>query len=72
MSDIPPIAYDALYYERTVRSVANFTRRDAEEFLALAAEIRPTARSSASARDANDGCCASARRGAWRGGAGDG
>jgi propanol-preferring alcohol dehydrogenase len=39
MSDIPPIAYDALYYERTVRSVTNFTRRDAEEFLALAAEI---------------------------------
>jgi propanol-preferring alcohol dehydrogenase len=39
MSDIPPLRYAALYHERTVRSVANFTRRDAEEFLALAAEI---------------------------------
>jgi propanol-preferring alcohol dehydrogenase len=39
MTDIPRIAYDALYHERTIRSVANFTRRDAEEFLALAAEI---------------------------------
>jgi propanol-preferring alcohol dehydrogenase len=39
MSPIPSFSYDALYWERTVRSVANFTRRDAEEFLALAAEI---------------------------------
>jgi propanol-preferring alcohol dehydrogenase len=39
MSDIPPLRYDALYHERTVRSVANFTRRDADEFLHLAAEI---------------------------------
>ena len=31
--------YDVLYHERTVRSVANYTRRDADEFLALAAEI---------------------------------
>jgi propanol-preferring alcohol dehydrogenase len=39
MSDIPSFPYDALYWERTLRSVANFTRRDAEEFLALAAAI---------------------------------
>jgi len=39
MSPIPSFSYDALYHERTVRSVANFTRRDAEDFLALAAEI---------------------------------
>ena len=39
MSDIPPIPYDVLYHERTVKSVANYTRRDADEFLALAAEI---------------------------------
>jgi propanol-preferring alcohol dehydrogenase len=38
-SDIPSFPYDSLYWERTVRSVANFTREDAREFLALAAEI---------------------------------
>ncbi len=39
MSPIPSFAYGLLYRERTVRSVTNYTRRDAEEFLALAAEI---------------------------------
>ena len=39
MSDVPPLAYADLYWERTVRSVANFTRQDAREFLSLAAEI---------------------------------
>ncbi len=39
MTAIPSFSYDALYHERVVRSVANFPRRDAEEFLALAAEI---------------------------------
>jgi propanol-preferring alcohol dehydrogenase len=43
MSDIPSLPYDALYWERTLRSVANFNRRDAEEFLALASEIPVTA-----------------------------
>jgi propanol-preferring alcohol dehydrogenase len=28
-----------LYHERAIRSVANFTRRDAEEFLGLAASV---------------------------------
>lgn len=37
MSDIPQFPYNDLYYERTVRSVANATRRDAHEFLDLAA-----------------------------------
>jgi alcohol dehydrogenase, propanol-preferring len=36
---IPPFSYDLLYWERSLRSVANFTRRDAREFLDLAAEI---------------------------------
>ena len=36
MSDIPSFPYDILWGERTVRSVANLTRRDAEEFLAFA------------------------------------
>jgi propanol-preferring alcohol dehydrogenase len=39
MSDIPSFAYDLLYQERMIRSVANNTRRDGEEFLRLAAEI---------------------------------
>jgi propanol-preferring alcohol dehydrogenase len=36
MSDIPSFPYSLLWEERVVRSVANLTRRDAEEFLALA------------------------------------
>jgi alcohol dehydrogenase, propanol-preferring len=39
MSDIPSFSYDLLYEERMIRSVANNTRRDGEEFLALAAKI---------------------------------
>ena len=40
MSPIPELDYDRLlYWERTVRSVANFARQDAEELLQLAAEI---------------------------------
>ncbi len=39
MSDIPAFPYRILWGERMVRSVANLTRRDAEEFLALAPKI---------------------------------
>ncbi len=39
MSDIPSFSYDLLWGERTVRSVANLTRRDGTEFLALAHRI---------------------------------
>ncbi len=39
MSPIPELPYDLLYGERTVRSVANSTRKDAAELLRLAAEI---------------------------------
>jgi propanol-preferring alcohol dehydrogenase len=38
MSDIPSFPYCILWEERVLRSVANLTRRDAEEFLALAPE----------------------------------
>jgi propanol-preferring alcohol dehydrogenase len=38
MSDIPSFPYRLLWEERTIRSVANLTRHDAREFLALAAE----------------------------------
>ena len=40
MSDIPAFPYDILWGERVVRSVANLTRRDGEEFLALAPPSR--------------------------------
>ncbi len=47
MSDIPSFPYELLWGERQLRSVANLTRRDGEEFLALAprvpvrTEVRP-------------------------------
>ncbi|MDI5984151.1 zinc-dependent alcohol dehydrogenase family protein [Halomonas sp. M4R5S39] len=39
MSDIPSFPYRLLWEERSVKSVANLTRRDGEEFLALAPEV---------------------------------
>lgn len=39
MSDIPSFPYEILWHERTVCSVANLTRRDAEDFLALAPRV---------------------------------
>jgi propanol-preferring alcohol dehydrogenase len=42
MSDIPAFPYDLLWRERTMRSVANLTRRDGEEFMALAPTVPVT------------------------------
>jgi alcohol dehydrogenase, propanol-preferring len=39
MSDIPAFPYDLLWQERTLCSVANLTRRDGEEFFALAPRV---------------------------------
>jgi alcohol dehydrogenase, propanol-preferring len=39
MSDIPQFPYELLWGERLVRSVANLTRADGEEFLALAPQV---------------------------------
>ena len=39
MSDIPGFPYSHLWEERSIRSVANLTRRDGEEFLALAPQV---------------------------------
>jgi propanol-preferring alcohol dehydrogenase len=46
MSTIPAFPYDLLWHERSVRSVANMTRADADEFMALAADagVRTTYR----------------------------
>ena len=39
MNDIPSFPYELLWQERQIRSVANLTRRDAQEFLALAPRV---------------------------------
>jgi propanol-preferring alcohol dehydrogenase len=39
MSDIPSFKYELLWHERTIRSVANLTRADGREFLALAPRV---------------------------------
>jgi propanol-preferring alcohol dehydrogenase len=39
MSDIPALPYELLWGERVLRSVANLTRADAEEFMALAPSV---------------------------------
>ena len=39
MSDIPSFPYHLLWDERQVRSVANLTRQDGEEFLAIAPKV---------------------------------
>ena len=39
MSDIPSFAYSLLWEERAIRSVANLTRRDGHEFMAIAGQV---------------------------------
>jgi propanol-preferring alcohol dehydrogenase len=39
MTDIPSFPYEILWGERSLRSVANLTRQDAEEFMALAPQV---------------------------------
>jgi propanol-preferring alcohol dehydrogenase len=39
MSDIPSFPYQILWEERIVRSVANLTRKDGEELLAIAPKV---------------------------------
>ena len=39
MSDIPSFPYEILWMERSIKSVANLTRQDGEEFLALAPKV---------------------------------
>jgi len=39
MSDIPRFPYALLWPERTIRAIANLTRKDAEDFMAVAAEL---------------------------------
>jgi propanol-preferring alcohol dehydrogenase len=46
MSAIPSFPYDIMWGERVVRSVANLTRRDGEEFLELAPKVPVRTRTS--------------------------
>jgi len=39
MTDIPSFPYHLLWEERTIRSVANLTRQDGEEFLEIAPQV---------------------------------
>ncbi len=63
MSDIPSFPYAILWGERTVRSVANLTRRDGEDFLAIAPrvpvrteiEVYPLARANEALADLRSG-----------------
>jgi propanol-preferring alcohol dehydrogenase len=55
MSDIPSFPYERLWGERAIRSVANLTRSDGEEFLALAPTVPVrTEIETFSLEDAND------------------
>jgi alcohol dehydrogenase, propanol-preferring len=69
MSDIPSFPYRLLWEERTLGSVANLTRRDGEEFMALAPRIPVrTEIASYPLEDANR-ALEDLRRGAFRGAA---
>ena len=64
MSDIPAFPYELLWGERTIRSVANLTRRDGEAFMQLApgCPCRPRSRCSRwRRRGARSRLCAQAR-----------
>jgi propanol-preferring alcohol dehydrogenase len=69
MSPIPSFDYEALYGERVVRSVMNYTRRDADEFLALAAAIPVRAQTEVHALDDANAALLRVKRGQVRGAA---
>jgi len=69
MSDIPSFPYRTLWEERVLRSVANLTRRDAEEFLALAAETPIRTHTEPFALDSANEALAKLRAGALQGAA---
>jgi propanol-preferring alcohol dehydrogenase len=63
MSDIPSFPYRLLWGERSVRSVANLTRRDAADFLTLAATIPLAVHAQRYALDAANAALADLRAG---------
>ncbi len=68
-SDIPSFPYERLYWERVVRSVANFTRADARAFLALAEEARLRVETEVFPLDAANDALVHLKRGEVRGAA---
>ncbi len=69
MSDIPSFPYEILWGERVLRSVANLTRRDAEEFLRLAPRVAVRTEVEVFPLEAANDALAQLRAGAVRGAA---
>ena len=69
MSDIPSFPYARLWEERVLRSVANLTRADAEEFLALAPRVPVRTQVTSYALEAADQALDDLRSGRVRGSA---
>jgi alcohol dehydrogenase, propanol-preferring len=69
MSDIPPLSYELLWGERTVRSVANLTRADGEEFLELAPQVPVRTQVETHALEEANGALERLRKGRIRGAA---
>jgi propanol-preferring alcohol dehydrogenase len=69
MSDIPSFPYEILWEERSLRSVANLTRRDGEELLALAPQVPVDTRTHAYPLAAVNDALADLRAGAFTGAA---
>ncbi|MGH2852951.1 MAG: zinc-dependent alcohol dehydrogenase family protein [Solirubrobacteraceae bacterium] len=69
MSDVPAFPYSILWEERTLRSVANLTRRDAEEFLALAPRVPVKTQVTAYPLEDADGALGDLRAGRFTGAA---
>jgi propanol-preferring alcohol dehydrogenase len=69
MSDIPGFPYDILWEERVLRSVANLTRDDAREFLALAPQVPVRTQVSSMPLDAANEALLRLRRGELTGAA---
>jgi propanol-preferring alcohol dehydrogenase len=69
MSDIPSFPYEILWQERSIRSVANLTREDGEELLALAPQVPVETRISTYPLAAANDALADLRAGAFTGAA---
>ena len=69
MSDIPSFPYEDLWHERSIRSVANLTRQDGEEFLALAPKIPVRTTVTTYSLDQAEQALADLRAGAFEGSA---
>jgi propanol-preferring alcohol dehydrogenase len=67
MSDIPSFPYELLWHERQVRSVANLTRQDGIELLALAAEANIRTQTTAYPLERAERALADLRAGAFTG-----